>query len=178
MREDMTSQLSSFGGANRGDGAAAQRDRPAAEGSTCDCSCSEVKLHPFIIQAELFGQKRSGLAFIFWLLKKKKLHLFQSWPFSYVDSWVHVCICVISSQRAREINTAGNGGQSGQRPADILRHPLSNRSWPHSLICAPVPSWLFSTYKKQKKKLSSNQTAGEITVTKSCSNQRDQAVCG
>lgn len=68
----MTSEPSSFGGANRGDGAAAQRDRPAAEGSTCDCLCSEVKLHPFIIQAELFGQKKNGLAFIFWLLKKKK----------------------------------------------------------------------------------------------------------
>lgn len=73
-----------------------------------DCSCSEIQLHQFIINTELFGPNNCWTGF-YLLAKKKIIHFLQLT--SFICGQLSTCVYLCHLEK-KKINTGGNRGQS------------------------------------------------------------------
>lgn len=75
-----------------------------------DCSCSEIQLHQFIINTELFGPNNNWTGFY---LSAKRNYTFFAADLFYMWTAEYMCVFVSSPDREKKkINTGGNRGQS------------------------------------------------------------------
>lgn len=106
-----------------------------------DCLCSETQLHQFIINAELFGTKTTGLPFIFWLCIVFCVCVFfffiQDDPFTYRQLSTRLYLSHLETESQEDIQEETEVSQDADR-GDILCHLFSKRLAPHSLL--PEPS--------------------------------------